>query len=86
MPAGLSGNALKMNEKKVRVIACPACFKKVNPRKNDFCPSCGYEIFIPIMDRNFNLKVMAVVFILILAAYFVFRLFAFNLYVYLDLV
>ena len=75
-----------MDENKVRKIICPVCSKRVNPKKNDFCSSCGYEIFTPIMDRNFNFKVFAVVFIFILAAYFVFRLAAFKLYTYLDLI
>lgn len=63
---------------------CPDCNKKVNVAKTSYCPSCGRELFTPVIDAKWNYKIVAVIFIVLILLYIIYLLIAPDLYTYLD--
>ncbi len=64
--------------------SCPACGKKIKKAKAKFCPSCGRELFTPRIGKNWNLKVIAIILLMIILAFFAFYIFKPFIYFNLD--
>lgn len=75
---------IKTSEKRLNQRECPNCGKKVNIAKTSFCPSCGNEIFTPVMDKKWSYKVVAGIVVVLILLYVIYLLLAPVLYFYID--
>jgi uncharacterized paraquat-inducible protein A len=73
-----------MNEKENQVRTCPDCGKKIKSAKTSFCPACGWELFTPKIKKSFEYKLVAAVFLILAALYFIYLAVSPVLYFYLD--
>ena len=63
---------------------CPECGKIIKKRKVKFCPSCGKELYTPTLEKNWNLKVIAVILAMVIAFFILFYIFKPVIYFNLD--
>ncbi|MDA3792390.1 MAG: hypothetical protein PF545_01870 [Elusimicrobia bacterium] len=70
------------NEKEQR--SCPECGKKIKKRKTEFCSSCGWELYTPKLEKNWNLKVVAVIIAAVTIFFIVFYILKPVIYFNLD--
>ncbi|MEA3507065.1 MAG: hypothetical protein U9R36_06230 [Elusimicrobiota bacterium] len=63
---------------------CPECGKKIKKRKIKFCSSCGKELYTPDLEKNWNLKVIAVIVAVIIAFFILFYILKPVIYFNLD--
>ncbi len=74
----------KRKNKNTQILECPDCGKKTKKTKINFCPSCDRELFIPVLDKNWNYKILAVIFLVITLLYILFVIFKPKIYYFLD--
>lgn len=73
-----------MSEKKSNQKECFNCGKKVNIIKTSFCPSCGSELFTPVIEKEWSYRIIAGIIVVVVLLYAVYLLLSPVLYFYLD--